>query len=407
VRGECVGTPCYIAPELPLGQKATAQSDIYSLGCTLWFLLIGKPPYEARTKHDMMKMHVYAALPDIREIRPEIPPRLAETIQRACSKNPDDRFESADQFAKVLRTFTIPAGSGSSQRLPTLSGGGGSVTGSSPPWAPEPAMSASSTSLPNSSANLAPMMQSSANLGGSMSSSSSGVIAAPARASDSIEILGRKLPMSPILWAGIGTGAAVILIGIGVWIARGSSANGTAAAVPSAPQVSAPPAIRSGSNAVANGALDLGDEASAPGWFVPPAYKHAISFVSEDGNRFLRIKNEDTKATVFIDQKIKVEPTWTAVTVSARIRATNFKSGSGAAHDARVAMKFIDDNDQRVGNWPPVPTVKGDSPWVERTITADVPPGAKHLYLQLAVFYATGTVDFDDVKVIPQIKSTK
>src|SRR5687768_3499102 len=44
-RGECVGTPCYIAPELPLGQKATAQSDIYSLGCALWFLLTGKPPF--------------------------------------------------------------------------------------------------------------------------------------------------------------------------------------------------------------------------------------------------------------------------------------------------------------------------------------------------------------------------
>jgi hypothetical protein len=50
-----------------------------------------------------------------------------------------------------------------------------------------------------------------------------------------------------------------------------------------------------------------------------------------------------------------------------------------------------------------VPTVRSDSPWVERVVTVDVPAGAKTLYLQMAIFNATGTVDFDDVKVIPQV----
>jgi hypothetical protein len=49
-----------------------------------------------------------------------------------------------------------------------------------------------------------------------------------------------------------------------------------------------------------------------------------------------------------------------------------------------------------------VPNVRTDSGWVERTVTADVPAGAKTLYVQLAIFNALGSVDFDDVTITPQ-----
>jgi hypothetical protein len=99
-----------------------------------------------------------------------------------------------------------------------------------------------------------------------------------------------------------------------------------------------------------------------------------------------------------------VDPSWKAVTVNARMRASNFKSGKTAAQDARVAYVFKDASGQRVGNWPQVPRVRNDTGWVLRTSTADVPAGAKTIYIQLAIFNATGQVDFDDVSVVPQIE---
>ena len=53
--------------------------------------------------------------------------------------------------------------------------------------------------------------------------------------------------------------------------------------------------------------------------------------IVENGNRFLRLTNDDASRTVFADQTIKVDPSWKAVTVSARMRATNFKLGKIAS----------------------------------------------------------------------------
>ena len=104
-----------------------------------------------------------------------------------------------------------------------------------------------------------------------------------------------------------------------------------------------------------------------------------------------------------LDQKVKVDSSWKAITVSARMRTRDYKSGKGSAQDARVALAFRDSADQRIGKWPPVPEVREESPsWVTRTATADVPPGAVTLLVQCAISNSTGTVDFDDVKVIPQ-----
>src|SRR5262249_32292020 len=78
------------------------------------------------------------------------------------------------------------------------------------------------------------------------------------------------------------------------------------------------------------------------------------------------------------------------------------KTGKTAAQDARVAYIFKDASGQRIGNWPQVPRVRSDTGWVLRTSTADVPAGAKSLYIQLAIFNATGQGGFADVNVVPQ-----
>ena len=105
---ESVGTPQFVAPELMRGIPASPRSDIYSLGATLWFLLTGHPPFEASTAAELLRQHLESPLPDLLTIRPDLPPGLAQAVSKAMSKRPADRFESALQFEKVLRVYTIP-----------------------------------------------------------------------------------------------------------------------------------------------------------------------------------------------------------------------------------------------------------------------------------------------------------
>ena len=70
--------------------------------------------------------------------------------------------------------------------------------------------------------------------------------------------------------------------------------------------------------------------------------------------------------------------------------------------EVTTSVAVSDANDQHVGGWPNVPNVRTNCNWQERSATADIPKGAKTLYVQLAIFYATGTVDFDDVTIVPQ-----
>ncbi|HSU68838.1 MAG TPA: serine/threonine-protein kinase, partial [Tepidisphaeraceae bacterium] len=105
---ESVGTPQFIAPEILTGTPASAQSDIYSLGGTVWYLLTGHPPFEAGTAQDLLQMHVHSPLPDLRQIRPDVPQGLADALATALAKRPNERYASMAQFAKVLRVHTIP-----------------------------------------------------------------------------------------------------------------------------------------------------------------------------------------------------------------------------------------------------------------------------------------------------------
>lgn len=111
---ECVGTPHYIAPEVARGSAATPLSDVYELGGTMWFLLTGQTPYDAGTAADVMKKHVKEKLPNLKKLRADLPDDLIDVVYKAMAKNPEERFESAAQFAKVLRLHTISVGSSSS-----------------------------------------------------------------------------------------------------------------------------------------------------------------------------------------------------------------------------------------------------------------------------------------------------
>jgi hypothetical protein len=111
---ESVGTPQFVAPEILQGLSATGKSDMYSLGATLWYLLTGKPPFEAARAEELLHKHINAPLPSLKKLRPDLPDALVRTINTSLAKDPAKRHGTAEQFAAALRVHSIPLGAAAS-----------------------------------------------------------------------------------------------------------------------------------------------------------------------------------------------------------------------------------------------------------------------------------------------------
>lgn len=98
-----VGTPAYMAPELAGKGGLTPSVDIYALGVTLFQILTGFQPFEADTPMGLIMAHVSKPIPDIRSVRPELPENLQSVIEQVLEKDPDERYQSAGEFAEGLR----------------------------------------------------------------------------------------------------------------------------------------------------------------------------------------------------------------------------------------------------------------------------------------------------------------
>jgi serine/threonine protein kinase len=101
--GTVMGTSDYIAPEQARGVKATAQTDVYALGIVLYELLTGEVPFTGDNFVAVAMQHINEPVPSVRELRPDVSPRLDAAIRRALAKNPRDRFPSMDAFAAELQ----------------------------------------------------------------------------------------------------------------------------------------------------------------------------------------------------------------------------------------------------------------------------------------------------------------
>ncbi|MCS7304962.1 MAG: protein kinase [Thermoguttaceae bacterium] len=111
--GTALGTVDYIAPEqVADSREVDIRADIYSLGCTLYRLLTGQVPFdlpEYKTAWDKLEGHRRRLPKPIRQLRPQIPPQLAEVVHRMLAKNPQDRFATPGEVAEVLQPFTVGA----------------------------------------------------------------------------------------------------------------------------------------------------------------------------------------------------------------------------------------------------------------------------------------------------------
>lgn len=98
-----IGTVDYIAPEQAANSHdVDARADIYSLGCTLYFLLVGEPPFHEGTQTQRLMAHQTSPPPDIRKRRPEVPQDLWELALRMMAKKPRDRQQSAAEVSRDL-----------------------------------------------------------------------------------------------------------------------------------------------------------------------------------------------------------------------------------------------------------------------------------------------------------------
>jgi Tol biopolymer transport system component/tRNA A-37 threonylcarbamoyl transferase component Bud32 len=106
--GVAVGTPAYMSPEQGGGSAdLDGRSDIYSLGCVLYEMLAGEPPYTGVTPQAVIRRHSLDPVPSVRTIRDTVPESAGHAITKALAKIPADRFATAILFAQALQTTGV------------------------------------------------------------------------------------------------------------------------------------------------------------------------------------------------------------------------------------------------------------------------------------------------------------
>ena len=100
--GARLGTPHYMSPEQVDGKPADERSDIYSLGCVMYHMLTGSPPFRAESAMAVMRMHLDAAPAPLEARTSRVAPGLVRIVERCMAKNPADRFLTAAELRRAL-----------------------------------------------------------------------------------------------------------------------------------------------------------------------------------------------------------------------------------------------------------------------------------------------------------------
>jgi serine/threonine-protein kinase len=118
--GLAVGTAVYMSPEQAGGGgRLDGRSDIYSLGCVLFEMLAGEPPFGGGTQQAIVAKHMQAPVPDLRVVRTTVSPALQRLLEKALAKVPADRFATAGDFSRALEA-TAPSPPSLSWRRPSI-----------------------------------------------------------------------------------------------------------------------------------------------------------------------------------------------------------------------------------------------------------------------------------------------
>ncbi|PSM31355.1 serine/threonine-protein kinase, partial [Haliangium sp. UPWRP_2] len=155
--GEIFGTPQYMAPEQTTGGETDARTDLYALGLILYEMLTGRMPFDGQNISDFLRHQLATELPPIRQRAPQVAvPDWAEAlVRRLCEKQPEDRFQSAEQFVDALESaaqahsmvLVPPRARGSSPSIRD-SRSGVAAAGAQPVQAAPPSLAPAAAPLP-------------------------------------------------------------------------------------------------------------------------------------------------------------------------------------------------------------------------------------------------------------------
>ena len=126
--GMAVGTPQYMAPEQAGGGAVDARADVYALGCVLYEMLAGEPPYTGTTPQAILAKRVLESVPHVRTLRESVPEGVEHAITRALAKMPADRFQTATEFARALAVSAVTPAAGGVPAAATTPGATATMT---------------------------------------------------------------------------------------------------------------------------------------------------------------------------------------------------------------------------------------------------------------------------------------
>ena len=125
-----MGTPEYVSPEQATdARSADTRADIYSLGCTLFFLLTGRPPFQEDTLVKLVLAQIEKEPPSLRDVRPEVPAELSAVVARMLAKDPARRFQKPIEVADALAAFVKAGPKGAAGSASPRSGASPPATG--------------------------------------------------------------------------------------------------------------------------------------------------------------------------------------------------------------------------------------------------------------------------------------
>jgi serine/threonine protein kinase len=105
-----IGSPKYLSPEQAVNSHTVdIRSDLYSLGCTLYFLLTGQSPFEGASVPEILLKHQLGKVPPLSQYRSDVPPALEAIVRRLLARKPEDRFADPAETAAALEPFGVPA----------------------------------------------------------------------------------------------------------------------------------------------------------------------------------------------------------------------------------------------------------------------------------------------------------
>jgi serine/threonine protein kinase len=207
--GRLMGTPEYMAPEQAINAHgADIRADLYSLGCTFYYLLAGRPPFAEGTAVDRILKHQTETPVPVEQRRPDVPPPVAAVVARLLAKKPQDRYQTPAELAAVLGALLRPSPAPAQPVRPAAA--------PQAVLAPPRAVAVAAAVPPHAVPVAPPPPRETVAIGDQWDTSD--LAPPPAVPSRRYARRAQKPANNSLLWVGIGAGAA-LLLGLLLWAA--------------------------------------------------------------------------------------------------------------------------------------------------------------------------------------------